>query len=187
MTPRPSWELLTDQVTLHWAGGIQHSQSCQALTPFITSFWTTFQTYAELHFLTGCILFPSLSSGFIFLPFMALPYPLAKHSPHFSCFAWSNPGYRHRRTRPLWVSCQDIYPRRTLSRQMANLSCRTSPLPCAKERVRLPASLPWGTHLLNSALATGGSAPQASLADDSQAHTCQLGHRLLCWQDLPSY
>lgn len=25
----PSWELLRDQVTLHWAGGIQHPQSCQ--------------------------------------------------------------------------------------------------------------------------------------------------------------
>lgn len=29
-TTRPSWELLRVQVTLHWAGGIQPSLSCQA-------------------------------------------------------------------------------------------------------------------------------------------------------------
>lgn len=74
-----SEKAVRDQVILHQAAGSLHSQSCQDLTLFITPFWSTFQTYTGLDFLTGCILFPPLSSGFIFLSFMALLYPLVKH------------------------------------------------------------------------------------------------------------
>lgn len=182
----PSWELLKDQVTLHWEGGIQHPQSCQA--PHHSSFPSEPLSRPTLDSTSWQVVyhFRPWAHGSFFSHLWPC-FTLWQSTNHTSpALAGPTQAVNISTLIPDGWSHQHLYPlSRTWARLRATLSCKTRSLHCVEERFRLYLSHSPRAPICWILPSLEGCYPQHH-QQMIHIHTSKFGHLWLCWQDLPS-